>query len=149
MTLILTVNGHETIWMLADRRLSRKGRPSKDDARKMMFLVTDDGEAILGYAGLSATARGTEPADWMSAVLRGRRLPLEQSLGILANALKAQFPRHMGTSSPLTRSSFLHSLTITMKRDFIRSNLSTLVSATLSAARVRWGRIQAGHRDLD
>jgi hypothetical protein len=31
----------------------------------------------------------------MSAVLRGRNLPLEQSLRILADALKAQFPQHM------------------------------------------------------
>jgi hypothetical protein len=95
VTLILAVNGPETIWLLADRRLSYKGRPPKDDARKVMFLETNDGVAILGYAGLGATARGTEPADWMGAVLRGRNFPLEQSLGILADALKAQFPRHM------------------------------------------------------
>ena len=70
MTLVLTVNGPETIWLLADRRLSYEGRSPKDDARKVMFLETTDGVAILGYAGLGATARGTEPADWMSAVLR-------------------------------------------------------------------------------
>src|SRR5262245_31137533 len=93
VTLILTVNGPETIWLLADRRLAYKGRPPKDNARKVMFLETNDGMAILGYAGLGATARGTEPADWMSAVLRGRNLPLEQPLRILADALKAQFPR--------------------------------------------------------
>lgn len=61
----------------------------------MMFLETTDGTAILGYAGLGATSRGTEPADWMSAVLRGRNLPLEQSLGVVAEAMKQQFPRHM------------------------------------------------------
>jgi hypothetical protein len=60
-----------------------------------MFLETSDGVAILGYAGLGATARGTEPADWMSAVLRGRNLPLEQSLAVLTEALKREFPRHM------------------------------------------------------
>ena len=31
----------------------------------------------------------------MSAVLRGRNLPLEQSLGIVADAMKGQLPRHM------------------------------------------------------
>jgi len=40
----------------------------------------------------------------MSAVLRGRNLPLEQSLGALAEAMKKQFPRHMvrmpGAGSP-------------------------------------------------
>jgi hypothetical protein len=94
MTLILTVNGVESIWMLADRRLSYRNRAPRDDARKVMFLETPDGTAILGYAGLGATALGTEPSDWMSAVLRGRNFPLEQSLGILADAMKRQFPLH-------------------------------------------------------
>ena len=145
VTLILTVNGPETIWILADRRLSYKGRRPKDDARKVMFLVTTDGEAILGYAGLGATARGTEPADWMSAVLRGRNLPLEQSLGILANALKAQFPRHMGN---VPAHIVVISAFVKMKRDFIRSNLSRAVPATHFAAHAKSVRIRLGHRDL-
>src|ERR1700719_2001756 len=60
-----------------------------------MFLETTDGVAILGYAGLGATAFGTEPGDWMRAVLRGRNLPLEQSLGVLAEAIERQLPRHL------------------------------------------------------
>jgi hypothetical protein len=95
VTLVVTVNGPDTIWLLADRRLSYEGRVPKDDARKVMFLETTDGVAILGYAGLGATALGTEPADWMSAVLRGRNFPLEQSLGALAEAMKKQLPQHM------------------------------------------------------
>jgi len=95
VTLILTINGPESIWLLADRRLSAKGRAFRDDARKTMFLETTDGVAILGCAGLGATARGTEPADWMSAVLRGRNLPLERSLDVLAEAMRTQFPRHL------------------------------------------------------
>jgi hypothetical protein len=95
VSLILTINSPHTIWMLADRRLSYSGRPPKDDARKLMFLEALDGQAILGYAGLGATRRGTEPADWMSAVLRGRNLPLERSLGVIAEAMKREFPRHM------------------------------------------------------
>lgn len=95
MTLVVTINGPETIWLMADRRLSHRGRVTKDDARKIMFLETTDGVAILGYAGLGATAAGTEPADWMSAVLRGRKLPLEQSLGAIADAMKKELPRHM------------------------------------------------------
>ena len=95
MTLVLAVTGPESIWLLADRRLSTAGRPPKDDGRKMMFLETTDGVAILGYAGLGATARGTEPAEWMNSVLRGRNLPLEQSLGVLAEAMKQQLPRHL------------------------------------------------------
>ena len=61
----------------------------------MMMLETKDGVAILGYAGLGTTAGGTEPADWMSAVLRGRNLPLEQCLGELSSALQRQFPKHL------------------------------------------------------
>lgn len=95
MTLILTVNGPKSIWLLADRRLSYKGRKPKDDARKVMFLETTDGVSILGYAGLGATALGTEPSDWMSKVLRGRKLPLEQSIGVLADAMQKQIPRHL------------------------------------------------------
>jgi hypothetical protein len=95
VTLILTVHDRESIWMLADRRLSCKGRSPKDDARKVMLFETTDGVAILGYAGVGATALGTEPADWMAAVLRGRNLPLEQSLGVVARAMKPQLPRHM------------------------------------------------------
>jgi hypothetical protein len=86
VTLVLTVNGPETLWMVADRRLSYDGRPPSDFARKVMVLETTDGLAILGYAGLGATAQGNQPADWMSAVLRGINAPLEQSLGIIADA---------------------------------------------------------------
>lgn len=95
MTLILAANSRESIWMLADRRLSYRIGPPREDGRKVMFLETTDGVAILGSAGLGATIKGTEPADWMSAVLRGRDLPLEQSLGELAGAMQRQFPRHL------------------------------------------------------
>jgi hypothetical protein len=98
VTLVLTVNGPESIWLVADRRLSQNGRPIRDDACKVMFLETiDNGVAIL--TGLGATARGTEPADWMSAVLRGRPLRLEQCLSVLGEAIKNQFPRHMAPLS--------------------------------------------------
>jgi len=60
-----------------------------------MLLKTLDGTAILGYAGLGATARGTEPTDWMNSVLRGRKRPLEHVLGDLAEAMQRQFPRHL------------------------------------------------------
>jgi len=100
LTSVVTVNGPKTIWLLADRRLTYLDQPPKEDARKVMFLQTTDGVAILGYAGLGSTARGTEPADWMTAVLRGRNLQLEDCLGILAAAMKEQFPRHLSALSP-------------------------------------------------
>jgi hypothetical protein len=95
MTLIVAVMCRETIWLLADRRLSRQQQPLRDDACKVMLLETIDGLSILGYAGLGATAMGTEPSTWMSNVLRGRNMPLEASLAVLANAVKEQFPRHV------------------------------------------------------
>jgi len=95
MTLIVAATSPESIWLLADRRISYEHRAPKDDARKIMFLDADDGKAILGYAGLGETAQGTEPADWMSTVLRGRRHFLEQSLGVLADASKRELPPHL------------------------------------------------------
>jgi hypothetical protein len=95
MTLILAAITRESIWMLADRRLSIAGRRPKDYACKIMILETTDGVALLGYAGLGATVLGTQPADWMSNVLRGINLPVEQSLGILAAAAKKRLPTHM------------------------------------------------------
>ncbi len=95
MTLVVAVTGPESIWLVADRRLSAIGRAPRDNACKVMTLESTDGVALLGYAGLGATVHGTEPSDWMSAVLRGRNLPLEQSLGVLAQALQRQFPRHL------------------------------------------------------
>jgi hypothetical protein len=95
MTLVVAATTRESIWLAADRRLSYPGRVFKDDARKAMILETDDGVAILGYAGLGETVLGTEPADWMSAVLRGRRLSLEHSLQVLADACLKQIPQHV------------------------------------------------------
>jgi hypothetical protein len=95
LTLVLAGTGPESIWLLVDRRLSNPGRSPKDNACKIMALETTDGVALLGYAGLGLTIGGAEPSDWMSAVLRGRKLPLEQSLGAVARAMQAHLPPHM------------------------------------------------------
>ena len=95
VTLVVAVTGQESIWMLADRRLSWESRPPRDDACKIMVLNTTDGVAILGYAGLGATARETEPSDWMSRVLRGVNLPQEESLEKLGEAMCKQLPTHI------------------------------------------------------
>lgn len=60
-----------------------------------MSLDCVDGKAIIGYAGLGAKALGTEPSDWVSNVLQGRNATLEQSLSILSEAMKRQFPKHL------------------------------------------------------
>jgi hypothetical protein len=95
MTLILTVNGPETIWMCADRRISYNRGCYDDEATKILSLEATDGFAFLGYAGLGSTAHGTQPSDWMSSVLRGINQPLESLLKILADAATEQLPKHL------------------------------------------------------
>lgn len=104
MTLIASVNGPNTIWLLADRRITWPDRPPKEDAQKVMFLRTGDGLAILGYAGLGVTANGTEPSSWMHAVLDKRGLPLAESLSVLAKAIEREFPPHLAQLPPGRRS---------------------------------------------
>jgi hypothetical protein len=94
MTLVLAALGTESIWLLTDRRLSYPRR-YRDDSRKMMLVEAPDGIAILGYAGLGATARGTEPADWMAGVLGDRTLTVERALGLISAAMRRQLPRHL------------------------------------------------------
>jgi hypothetical protein len=95
VTLVLGITTLESIWLLTDRRLSSRGRKPVDDGQKSVRLETTDGVALMGYAGLGATAYGTQPAHWMTRVLRGRNLPLERSLGVLADAMQARLPKHM------------------------------------------------------
>jgi hypothetical protein len=97
MTLVVAVTTPETIWMLADRRLSYfDGRHPKDDAFKIMLLDTIDAHALLGYSGLGSTAAfGTEPSNWMSRVLRGRDLPLEASLQLIAQTAQRELLPHL------------------------------------------------------
>ncbi|SNY53674.1 hypothetical protein SAMN05421748_114130 [Paractinoplanes atraurantiacus] len=97
VTLILSVHSRESIWLLADRRLSfGRARPPIDDAMKIVELRTEDGVGLIAYAGLGATSRGTQPSEWISAVLRGRGgLGFERTLGLLSDASNAQLPRHL------------------------------------------------------
>src|SRR5882724_2286642 len=95
MTLVVAVSGPKSIWLLTDRRISYQGRKANEDGRKLLFLDTNDGVALLGYAGLGSTALGTEPGDWMGRVLRGRKLPLETSLEVIAEAVRHHLPQHL------------------------------------------------------
>src|SRR5215469_9746122 len=99
MTFVLAVNGRDSIWLLADRRLSFERGPPQHDARKIMCIHTLDGTAMLGYAGMGMTAGGNEPSDWMSRVLRGWKLSLEQTLGVLAAGMSRRLPSHLRTLS--------------------------------------------------
>ena len=96
MTLLVAAISKKSIWLLTDRRLSDRDRTLTDNACKLLLLDTTDGVALLGYAGLGSTALGTEPCDWMARVLRGLNLPLEQSLRVLAGAVRTKIPGHLG-----------------------------------------------------
>lgn len=99
VTLVLSMHSRDSLWVVADRRLSYgKARPPKDDAVKVMNLETTDGVGVLAYAGLGATPKGTQPSDWMSAVLRGRaNLSFEQALGVLSQSANRELPRVLRT----------------------------------------------------
>jgi hypothetical protein len=98
LTLVFGVATAESIWLLADRRLTRGNKTYRDDSIKMVVLDALDGVALLGYAGLGETPGGTEPSEWMSRVLRGRRLAVERSLEVLAGAASEQLPKHLKES---------------------------------------------------
>jgi len=97
VTLVLSLLGRNTMWVVVDRRLSygENGPPPRDSATKVMRLQTDDGVGLLAYAGLGASAHGTEPSAWMSSTLRGRRLTFEESLGVIAEAATRELPVHL------------------------------------------------------
>jgi hypothetical protein len=95
LTLILTIQTGDSIWLVADRRLSAPGRRPIDDAIKATLVEVTDGIAMLGYAGLGATAFGSQPSQWVSNVLRGRHHPLEEMLNVVANAMKREFIPHL------------------------------------------------------
>lgn len=95
MTLVFSVNGPNTIWLCADRRLSAPGIKPIDDATKIACVESDHDVALVAYAGLGATALKNQPSDWISNTLRGVRLPLEGLLMFLASQLQQQFPKHL------------------------------------------------------
>ena len=94
MTLVIGATSKKSIWLMTDRRITFCDR-TKDDARKILFLETTDGLALLGYAGLGETGKGMEPSEWMANVLRGRNFPLEHSIAVLTDAVKDRFPQHL------------------------------------------------------
>lgn len=101
MTLIIAAVGKKSIWVSADRRLTKGATASmhqakvvRDDATKLTVLDAPDGNALIGYAGLGATASETEPAEWHVNVLLGINARLEPSLALICQAMQRQFPKH-------------------------------------------------------
>lgn len=71
-------------------------RAPVDDAVKIAIVEAADGLALVAYAGLGATARGVQPSQWITNMLRGRRgLSVEECLGVIANVATREMPRHI------------------------------------------------------
>jgi len=66
--------------MLTDRRLTFADGSFRDDAIKCVGVDLGSSRALLGYAGLGVTGAGTEFSIWVSNVLRGQRITLDQAM---------------------------------------------------------------------
>ncbi|WP_120276447.1 hypothetical protein [Rhizobium sp. AG855] len=137
MTLVISIQTNRSLWLMADRRLTVANKVLRDDATKICCLDTLDGKAIIGYAGLGATARGMEPSEWISNSLRGLRITIEQALEVLANAARKALPAHLiGVSEQFqhvmlvpafTKSTHLYSIEYQQKGKEISIGLRRLV----------------------
>jgi hypothetical protein len=95
MTLTLAAFGRRSIWVMTDRRLTFADGSHRDDATKTVNFEATDGLAVIGYAGLGETAAGMQPSQWITNVLRGYKVPLVDSLNILARAAKESFANRL------------------------------------------------------
>lgn len=95
MTLLIAMVSNESIWLVADRRLTVGKRVVREDAIKQFRLSASDGDAMLAYAGLGATGAGREPSAWMSSVARGHWMTVEQYLNEISQAMRRRFPKHL------------------------------------------------------
>ena len=146
MTLVLSLHSRDSLWLVVDRRLSYGGRRRPiDDAVKVMNLETTDGVGLLAYAGLGATPKGTQPSDWMSAVLRGRGgLRFEHALGILSTAANKELPKHLARTP-----SGAHFIIIPAFVRNVDSRLYTIDNVVDSRTGKHWYRYTSHQRTAD
>lgn len=130
MTLILSIQTSQSIWLLADQRLSSGAGAANEGAVKAAMLSTPDGDAIIGYAGLGVTAKGTQPSDWIANVLRGQNISLEESIILLGDALKTEFPNHLGMINFEEQRKHVFVVTAILDRDGSRLFRITLDGST-------------------
>ena len=97
MTFVLSRCGDKSIWLMADTRLTAgDGSSFRDDGTKLLTLDTTDATCLIGYAGLGATAAGTQPSEWMARCLTGINVPLEHAVDTIARVMTEKFPQHSG-----------------------------------------------------
>jgi hypothetical protein len=97
VTFVVSLVGRDTVWLLADRRISWPDRHS-DHGVKVMTLDTTDAKAVLGYCGLGETCAGTQPSAWMHDVLEGWDMSMNDALWKLAVEHQDHFPRHLAAA---------------------------------------------------
>lgn len=140
MTLVLSVQSRNAMWVLADRRLTRGHHVVTDDAIKLMTLDTADGTGILAYAGLGMTPGGTQPSEWMSAALRGRGgLSFEQALGVLSEVANRELPRHL-------RGIAAHFIVVPAFVQGVGARLYSIGNAVNAETGEHWYRFTSYHR---
>lgn len=94
MTFVLSLLSRDTVWLLADTRISWDARHS-DHGVKVMSLDTNDGTAVLGYAGLGETPGGTQPSDWMVRVLDGWNMSMHDAMWKLDLEVQTHVAAHV------------------------------------------------------
>ncbi len=94
MTFVVSLSSRDTVWLVADRRISWDHKHS-DHGVKVMTLETSDGVAILGYAGLGETPDGEQPSEWMSNLLYGFDMSMRDALWKLTHGVREQLGAHV------------------------------------------------------
>lgn len=83
----------------------------------MICLSCEDGEALIGYAGLGLTAYGRiEPCDWLARALNGPHLPLEATLAYLVEVVRDRLPRLMRRLEPAQRLVQHHFVAVALRK---------------------------------
>jgi hypothetical protein len=83
VTLLVTVVSNYGVWQASDHRLTSAGRVVLDDAIKHTRLQSNDGRAIIAYAGFGRSINGVHLSEWVRRVLRGARRTLQDDMWAL------------------------------------------------------------------
>jgi hypothetical protein len=94
MTFTLGLTSAKSVFLVVDHRISWSNR-FEDRGVKVATVKAVDGLALLGYAGLGETAKGTQPSTWMRNLLDGRMMTVEGCLAELAIGIEQEFPPHL------------------------------------------------------
>ncbi|MBT8413956.1 MAG: hypothetical protein KJO30_06440 [Boseongicola sp.] len=95
MTLALSLQTKDSVWLLTDHRLSAPGFAPVDTAVKATRLELSDGELLVGYAGIGLTPLGSQPSHWIASSFRGTKPAVNDAMYHLRNLALQEFPKHL------------------------------------------------------